>query len=219
MHLQDTLAHYRESNEKKLIERMQADFEKYLSETYTLKKKSLPTQSIFAPTYFSDRKIFSVSKNTKSILLRNRAEQEILMTYIHTISHHTRMTRHRAYTDIYYDSYPAYSFGLARSFGRTLIRNENLLDKITELFNRIEVDLPEYPKFSSRYFCLSSDPEAFRKVVNSDFTNCLLRYKKNVYVEFSNKTCVVHNQYNVSNPKHHSTITEFVFALQKLIGK
>jgi hypothetical protein len=206
-------------NEKMRLEKLQVNFEKYLSASYTLKNKSLTSSSIFAPTYFSDRKIFSISKNAKSILLSNRAEQEILLTYIHTTSHLTRMTRQRAYTDIYYDSYPVYSFSLARSFGRTLIRSENLLDKITELFNRIEVDFPEHPKFSSRYFCLSSDPDAFRKGVNSDFTNCLLRYKKNVYVEFSNKTCVVHNQYNVSNPKHHSTITEFVFALQKQIGK
>jgi hypothetical protein len=112
-----------------------------------------------------------------------------------------------------------FSFKTAFDFGRSLIRTEKMIDKILELITRIEVEFPAYPKFSSKYFCLSSDPQIFQEAISPEFTSCLLGYRKNRFVEFSNKTCLIHNPYNVHNPLRHSTITQLAFSLQEIIGK
>ena len=219
MQAKDIYTIHRELEELRIQEKMQLSFEEYLSEQYTLKPISRNTNRIFAPTYFSDRKMFSVAKPSKSMVIRNEKDREILLTYIHTISHHTRATRHRIYTDTYYDSYPVFSLKTAFDFGRSLIRTEKMIDKILELITRIEVEFPAYPKFSSKYFCLSSDPQIFQEAISPEFTSCLLGYRKNIFVEFSNKTCIIHNPYNVHNPLRHSTITQLAFSLQEIIGK
>ena len=42
-------------------------------------------------------------------------------------------------------------------FGKILIRPETVSDKISEWFQKVEIDFPENPKFSRNYYCLSND--------------------------------------------------------------
>lgn len=46
---------------------------------------------------------------------------------------------------------------LDRNYGHIIIRPETFEDKINELFNKQEIDLKEFPKFSSRYYFLAKD--------------------------------------------------------------
>ena len=42
-------------------------------------------------------------------------------------------------------------------FGQILIRPETVPDKISEWFQKAEIDFPENPKFSGNYYCLSKN--------------------------------------------------------------
>lgn len=42
-------------------------------------------------------------------------------------------------------------------FGQILIRPETVSDKISEWFQKAEIDFPENPKFSRNYYCLSKN--------------------------------------------------------------
>ncbi len=85
-----------------------------------------------------------------------------------------------------------YFYGYLRSkqdFGHTLIRPETLGDKITELFQPIEIDIEGYPRFNRKYYVLSNDKEKFIKAAQPDFLN-YLGQTKDLQLEFNGNACL-----------------------------
>jgi hypothetical protein len=56
---------------------------------------------------------------------------------------------------------------LGADFGRVFMRPESLGDKISESYNRIEVDFDAHPGFSDRYYVLAEDEVLFRDNVTA----------------------------------------------------
>lgn len=76
-----------------------------------------------------------------------------------------------------------------KNFGHTLIRPETLADKISELFNQIEIDIKGYRKFSNKYYVLSNDKEKFLSALNSKLIKYLENQSK-LEIEFYGQECL-----------------------------
>jgi len=48
---------------------------------------------------------------------------------------------------------------LDKAYGRIIIRPETLLDKVSEWFNRLEMDFKYHKKFSAKYYFLAQDKD------------------------------------------------------------
>ena len=85
-----------------------------------------------------------------------------------------------------------YFFGhlkLMKDFGKTYIRHESVLDKISELFNPIEIDFKKHKKFSRKYYVLSNNSD----LVKNNFSIELLDFlssTSNLEIEFDRKSCL-----------------------------
>ena len=85
-----------------------------------------------------------------------------------------------------------YFFGhlnLTKDFGNALIHPETLGDKITELFDSVEIDLKTYPKFNRKYFVLAENKHDFALLLKSE----LIKYIQNIeglQIEFRNNNCI-----------------------------
>jgi hypothetical protein len=57
---------------------------------------------------------------------------------------------------------------LSRNYGKIFIRPETFEDKVSELFIKSEIDFPDSPKFSFRYYCLTDDEIKARSFATQD---------------------------------------------------
>jgi hypothetical protein len=57
---------------------------------------------------------------------------------------------------------------LSRNYGNIFIRPETFEDKVSELFIKSEIDFPDFPIFSFRYYCLADDEIKARSFANPD---------------------------------------------------
>jgi len=67
-----------------------------------------------------------------------------------------------------------YQFAVAQlepDFGRAIIRPETMADKLVELFERRELDFPQCPDFSRKYFFLAEDEDKARAAASPAFLN------------------------------------------------
>jgi hypothetical protein len=62
---------------------------------------------------------------------------------------------------------------LSRNYGHIFIRPETFEDKVSELFIKSEIDFPEFPKFSFRYYCLADDEIKAKTFANPDRLRCI----------------------------------------------
>jgi len=62
---------------------------------------------------------------------------------------------------------------LSRNYGHILIRPETFEDKVSELFIKSEIDFPDFPKFSFRYYCLADDEIKAKSFANPDRLRCI----------------------------------------------
>lgn len=150
---------------------------------YNIRNTALPEINIFNfitskqnPNYFNAWKV----SDSKSFFELCLVSYEIVyFTASHTGGHkHT-------------DSH-LYFFGhlnLTTDFGNALIRPETLEDKITELFDSVEIDFKTYPKFSKKYFVLAENKDDFAKLLKPE----LIQYIQNIeglQIEFKNNNCI-----------------------------
>jgi hypothetical protein len=85
-----------------------------------------------------------------------------------------------------------YFFGhldLKNDFGVGLMQPETIADKVSELFNPIEIDFETHPKFSSRYYVLAEDREHFSNAIPADLLD-YLQDIKGLQIEFRNRKCL-----------------------------
>jgi hypothetical protein len=62
---------------------------------------------------------------------------------------------------------------LSRNYGHIFIRPETFEDKVSELFIKSEIDFPEFPKFSFRYYCLADDEIKAKSFANPGRLRCI----------------------------------------------
>jgi hypothetical protein len=73
---------------------------------------------------------------------------------------------------------------LNHAFPQTLIRKEDVFDKIRDWFEHMDVDFEEDPAFSSKYFVTSSDKNQINQLLNPAIRKCLLDLElKNPLIE------------------------------------
>jgi hypothetical protein len=85
-----------------------------------------------------------------------------------------------------------YLFGhleLNKDYGVSYIRPESLKDKVLEMFVPVEIDFPEAPEFSSKYYVLSNDKEKFANAVSPSLMRYLLEVE-GLEIEFRNNECL-----------------------------
>ncbi len=75
------------------------------------------------------------------------------------------------------------------NYGHLLIRPETLGDKITELFHHTEIDIKEFPEFSSKYYFIS-DNEALALSFASQQRLMLIETQKEITIEIINNTLI-----------------------------
>jgi hypothetical protein len=149
-----------------------------------------------------------------------RGEAALKLQYVSTQSLHKLPNPWGSYaTWEFLGVYSFMAFPCSIDFGRTLIRSETVSDKVAELFNSIEVDLLEFPEFSSRYYCLSDEEAKFRAVMNDDIVKLFLNYKLDLVIEFYRNVCLIRPNVSIIEEKIMLYQIQFAFELQKMIGK
>jgi hypothetical protein len=78
---------------------------------------------------------------------------------------------------------------LKKFFGNTIIRPESFADKVLDLYLKLDIDNPDYPKFSRNFYVTSDNKDALIDNLPSEFYN-LLETNKDVQIEFKNNSCL-----------------------------
>lgn len=85
-----------------------------------------------------------------------------------------------------------YFFGLLRlkrDYGTALIRPETLRDKINEWGNPVELDIPEHPQFSRKYYVLAKEKEHFANHLSPELLD-FIEQTNELQLEFNGNRCL-----------------------------
>lgn len=112
-----------------------------------------------------------------------------------------------------------YFFGylnILKDYGKTIIRPETFVDKISELFYPVEIDFTEYKRFSRNYYFLSNDRE---KTINNMDENLIIFMNSvlNIHLEFNGKKCIYRLPKSI-NLKEANNLCEIGFQLDKILN-
>lgn len=90
---------------------------------------------------------------------------------------------------------------LEQDYGRILIREENVFDKILEIFNKTEIDFKEDKEFSDRFFVLADNENHAKKFLNNQNRKPLKTIAKseNFEIEISNNKLIIRNKKPINN--------------------
>jgi hypothetical protein len=105
---------------------------------------------------------------------------------------------------------------LKKSFGNTIIRPESIADKVLDLYLKLDIDNPDYPKFSRNFYVTSDNKDALIKNFPSEFYN-LLETNEDVQIEFKNNSCLFRLSKSV-NSKDALRLSEIGLRLDKILN-
>ena len=85
---------------------------------------------------------------------------------------------------------------LEKDYGRILIREENVFDKILEAFNKTEIDFKDDKKFSDRFFVVAEEENKAKQFLNSEIREILtsIPKKENFSIEVFNNELIISNK-------------------------
>jgi hypothetical protein len=112
-----------------------------------------------------------------------------------------------------------YFFGLLdliHDFGRAIIRPETIIDKISEIFEPMEVDFPGHSKFNWNYFVLANEKDKLMSNFPHDALDFLAEVKEPV-IEFYNHQCLFYFP-TVINRKDSIALCEIGIRLDEIIN-
>lgn len=133
------------------------------------------------------------------------------------LSHEDHPSSRGGYRIYYSDPY-LYGIAIAReTFGRILIRPETTADKITEFFEKTEVDFPECPKFSRKYYLLSESRENAIRVMKPSLMNYLSDYS-HLEMEFNSRRCAFRLQEAIDE-KTADMLCQLGFGLDEILSR
>ncbi len=58
---------------------------------------------------------------------------------------------------------PILIFSIPTDIGRVFIKKETIADKVADLFNKVDIDFTEYPRFSKNYYVVGEKPDLVRE--------------------------------------------------------
>ena len=82
-------------------------------------------------------------------------------------------------------------------YGKIMIRPETIQDKVQEIFVKSEIDFPDHPGFSSRYYFVADDKGLARSFA-TDRRLSLIGMQRELYVEINNNILLAKFARNVS---------------------
>ena len=85
---------------------------------------------------------------------------------------------------------------LQKDYGRILIREENVFDKILEAFNKTEIDFKDDKNFSDRFFVVAEEENKAKQFLNSEIREILtsIPKKENFSIEVFNNELIISNK-------------------------
>jgi hypothetical protein len=120
---------------------------------------------------------------------------------------------------IQYDSFK-YMFGYLTTsvdLGHTIIRPETLSDKIVEILKPVEIDFPQFRKFSRMYYVLSDNETALENWLNEDIANLFVS-SNGIEVEFKNDECLFRLPKPI-NELELNKLCDFGLSLDRILSK
>ena len=112
-------------------------------------------------------------------------------------------------------TYPFFVFQHNTDLGHVIIRPETAGDKISELFNSIDIDFKKHKKFSFKYFVTSENSEKVR----ANMPDELLLYLKNVKgvsIELIDGFGLICNNKTISND-NGLTLSQIAFDIKEIL--
>ena len=82
-------------------------------------------------------------------------------------------------------------------YGKIMIRPESIQDKVQEIFVKSEIDFPDHPGFSSRYYFVADDKGLARSFA-TDRRLSLIGMQRELFVEINNNILLAKFARNVS---------------------
>ena len=100
---------------------------------------------------------------------------------------------------------------LEQNYGRILIREENVFDKILEIFNKTEIDFRDDKEFSNRFFVVADNENKARSFLNPEVRHYFnsIPKKENFTIEILNNQLIIRNKKNL-NPFNFNQIIHFL---------
>ena len=85
---------------------------------------------------------------------------------------------------------------LEKDYGRILIREENVFDKILEILIKTEIDFKDDKEFSDRFYVLADDEYNAKQFLNSEIREILtsIPKKENFSIEVFNNELIISNK-------------------------
>ena len=144
--------------------------------------------------------------------LSNR-KKNVFVSIADTYAETVRYRRNTAYIDPTYDRFLIVAIKSERDFGRSIIRRENILDKIAELFKKVEVDVDQYPEFCKEFYCLSNEPEKFLSALDQNFCDKLISTECHFQMEHFDNHWFCLPSHSVRKPEEVMKFLELMFEL------
>ncbi len=157
------------------------------------------------------RELPNVKWHSKLSLSNRKKNVFVLIadTYAETV----RYRKNTAYIDPTYDRFLIVAIKSKNDFGRSIIRRENILDKIAELFKRVEVDVDQYPEFCKKFYCLSNEPEKFLSALDQNFCDKLISTECHFQMEHFDNYWFCLPSHSVRKPEEVMKFLELMFEL------
>jgi hypothetical protein len=86
---------------------------------------------------------------------------------------------------------------LDKDLGKVFISPESIADKISELFNPVEIDFPQDKAFSDKYYVLSRDAAKVRDNLDANLRKAISSFD-NLYLECSDGKIIIRVQNDIS---------------------
>jgi hypothetical protein len=102
---------------------------------------------------------------------------------------------------------------LKKDYGNVFISPESLIDKLSEIFDPVEIDFKEDKEFSKLYYVLSEDEKKARSHMSSDLLKAIRSFR-DLHIEIRGKKMLVRLQHGITI-QHANTICDFGMSVLK----
>jgi len=103
---------------------------------------------------------------------------------------------------------PILIFTIPQDIGKVYIRKETIIDKVLDIFTKVDIDFIEYPNFSKNYLVIGEYPDQVRSYLPKGLMDSLEKIK--------NMTVEINGNWGLIRPERN--LTEIVLLLLLSIG-
>jgi hypothetical protein len=157
----------------------------YINTDYTTQETSLPAK--LAEFHLLNDYLSKGEYRTIRITQRSNA------TFVSFIETHAAYSTRSGTASAHY--LQAYVFvKLSRQYGHLVIKKETLRDKLSELFQPLEIDFEDDKQFSRQFYVLAKDKDKALQLITQNFRDELRKIRTDVYIEVVNDVMMVGNK-------------------------